>query len=571
MTLSRITLVCALLAAAPVAGCGGGQAPSGDGVPRDLRVRVADATVAVVGRVGERVVRQTGTVVDARQNLVVTTAHSLWGARSLKLDTTLGTLHGRVVALAPCHDLALLETYPKLPGLGALEVTAAREALPGDLLEVFGFHWTAPPGPAKQLRVEEVRKVRSGSDVRVGPGLPILRAAMVYDGAPPVDLTGGPVIDVQGRMVGLATMGPRARNAAVDGATINALLGSLEHGDGAAHGGWDDAPRCHRQLDDWAAARRAGFVAADAKLGPPLDRTQHDDAAPAGDDANRDRGMTVRRLPAGEVPTDVAVAGGTVWVTTAGNDRLIALDARTGELRSGSSPTGANPLRVAATHAAVWTVNAEDRTLTRVDPRLPGDRGAKQVKGVDALDVAVAPDAIWVTNGSAGTVTRLDPVSGAVRGSVAAGRYPTAVALGRRDVWVIDSGKGTVVRIERRENRVVSKPVQAGRDPQDVVVADGSVWVANRGDGTVSRLSERTGHAVGRPIRVGGAPTALAAANGRVFVVDAVGARLISIDARSGRPGRVLAVGGFPGAVAASGGVVWITDARNADVLRLRG
>jgi DNA-binding beta-propeller fold protein YncE len=563
MTVLRVTVACALSGAAVGCGAGGSAGPA-DRAARDLRLQVADATVAVVGRVGRTSVRQSGTVVDARRGLVATTAHTLWGARSVRLDTTLGTLYGRVVSLAPCDDVALLQTQPVLPGLGGLDAAAARTVGPGERLQVFGFHWTATPRPVRRLLDQEVRMLRADTAVRVGAGIPVLRAAMEHDGAPAPDLTGGPVVDAQRRMVGLATIGAGARNAAVDGARVAALLGGAEPA-----GGRGDEQRCRRQLDAWAAGHRPGFVRADVRLDAPVAPARHATAPPPpGADVRRQ--AVVRRVRVGHVPTDVAVAGGTVWLTTAGNDRLIALDARTGRPRSGGRRTGANPLRVAATGRSLWTANAADGTVTRLDPRRPGEPGSTVAIGADAVDVAAGPDATWVTNGSAGTVTRLAPGSGEVLGRVAVGRYPTAIAVGPQDVWVVDSGEGTVVRVDPRGNRVVGRPVRVGRDPRDVVLAAGLVWVANAGDGTVSVLSARTGRPVRRPIRVGGAPTALAGAGGRVLVLDATG-RISGIDAPSGRLRRLGGVRGTPGAIAAWGGDIWMTDARTGDVLRLKG
>jgi DNA-binding beta-propeller fold protein YncE len=568
MIVLRATLVCALTGAAVGCGTGRSAAPA-DVAARDLRERVADATVAVVGRIGRTTIRQSGTVVDARRGLVATTAHTLWGARSVKLDTTLGTLHGRVVALAACHDVALLETQPNLPGLGMLPIASAREVGPGERLELFGFHWTGRRGGAKQLRDQQVRLIRTDAAVRIGARIPLLRAAMEHNGAPADDVTGGPVIDARGRIVGLATVGPSARNAAVDGATITALLRAPEGG--AVASGRGRERRCRRQLADEAARR--GLVAADAGLDAPAALAPAAQigagTAPrggAGDDIGR--ALTVHRFRVGNVPTDVAVAGGRVWVTTAGNDRLIALDARTGATRAGGRRTGSNPLRVAARDGAVWTANAADGTVTRHDLRA-GDHGATVAIGTDVVDLATRPDATWVTNGGAGTVTRLDPASGDVLARITVGRYPTAVAAGRGAIWVLDSGEGTVVRVDPSTDLLVGPPVRVGRDPQDVALAGGRVWVADRGDGTVRRLDARTGRPVGRPIRVGGAPTALAAHDGRVLVLDAAGP-ITDIDARSGHLRRLGTVGGSPGAIAGVDRTIWITDARTGDVLRVR-
>ena len=180
------------------------------------------------------------------------------------------------------------------------------------------------------------------------------------------------------------------------------------------------------------------------------------------------------------------------------------------------------------------------------------------------MDVAVGPDAAWVTNGSAGTLSRLDPVSGKLLGRIRVGRYPTAVAIGLKAVWVVDSGQGAVVRVAR-ENLVVGEPIKVGRDP----AGRGYAWVVNRGDGTVSRFSLAGGAVVGKPSRVGGAPTATAVGRGGVLVLDAEGGRLVRLDPRTGAVGRVVELGGAPGSIAIADGSAWITDAANATITRI--
>src|SRR3954467_4888478 len=77
--------------------------------------------VGIDARVGGDAVRSSGVVIDAHKVPVLPTAHSVWGATSLRLTTGVGVLHGRIVARAPCSDLALLEMQPRIPGLVAIE------------------------------------------------------------------------------------------------------------------------------------------------------------------------------------------------------------------------------------------------------------------------------------------------------------------------------------------------------------------------------------------------------------------------------------------------------------------
>src|SRR4051812_8164910 len=85
--------------------CGGGGTSGGTATPAPAPSRTDLAVVGIDARFGNATVPSSGIVVDGNRGLVLTSAHSVWGARSLKLTTAFGLLHGRIIARAPCHDL----------------------------------------------------------------------------------------------------------------------------------------------------------------------------------------------------------------------------------------------------------------------------------------------------------------------------------------------------------------------------------------------------------------------------------------------------------------------------------
>src|SRR5262245_22993076 len=97
-------MVCLALAA-----CGGAEQRQPEATPAQ---KLQLGVVSIDARIGSDSVRSSGIVINGEGGLVLTTAHTVWGARSLKLSTQLGVLHGRIVARAPCDGLALIETYP---------------------------------------------------------------------------------------------------------------------------------------------------------------------------------------------------------------------------------------------------------------------------------------------------------------------------------------------------------------------------------------------------------------------------------------------------------------------------
>jgi hypothetical protein len=180
--------------------------------------RLAFALVGIDARIGHDQVRSAGAVIDADNGLVLTSAHTVWGATSLQLSTGVGVLHGRIVARAPCVDLALVETQPRIPGLVALTgVTEGR----GELT-------------------------------------PARRAA------------GSPLVDADDHIVGVFTHG----GAVIRWPRIKSLLDRLQPDKQRVYVGWRDQYRCASALNAFAAKHHPGFREADAVLNRPVPATR---------------------------------------------------------------------------------------------------------------------------------------------------------------------------------------------------------------------------------------------------------------------------------------------------------
>src|SRR4051812_13865189 len=125
-----------------VAGCGGAAKKARAPTPSPEQ-RIALAVVGIETRIGANDARSSGIVIDPARGLVVTAAHTVWGARELKISTAFGVLHGRIVARAPCDDLAVLAVSPGIPGLATLPAAPGSAPARGQLLRSLGRRRTA--------------------------------------------------------------------------------------------------------------------------------------------------------------------------------------------------------------------------------------------------------------------------------------------------------------------------------------------------------------------------------------------------------------------------------------------
>jgi S1-C subfamily serine protease len=271
---TMVRIACAACCATvAVSGCGDGSAPA---APRAKpQERIEFAVVGVEARIGGDQVQHAGFVIDGRRGLVLTAAHAVWGARSLKLSTGLGVLHGRIVARAPCDDLAVLELYPRIPGLAALP-TAPAGSTGRQLLRSLGRRQTDRDSESAAVASIPVRATAK-APVASG-GVPLPTTGIPLDSPLVPEISGGPVIDQAGRLVGMAQAmnAPRVDGpaVAVPWAEIRRRLDLLQPGPRSVYVGWADQYRCVGRQDAYAREMHPGYKLRDARFNAPIEPTR---------------------------------------------------------------------------------------------------------------------------------------------------------------------------------------------------------------------------------------------------------------------------------------------------------
>lgn len=231
------------------------------------RSRLELGVVAIDARIGDKRVRSSGAIIDARAGLVVTTAHSVWGATSLRLTTGVGVLHGRLVARAPCAGLAVIEIQPRVPGLEALPVAGGGPPTAGEPMRVVGRR-------EADLLTIPLRSAGAAANAAVEEDLPPLAQAIELDAAVVPESTGGPVVTDDGAVVGMAMATTRGGAVAIPWAIVEARLGELEVDERRIFVGWREHYRCAPQLHAYAEREHPGYRASDARINAPVPATR---------------------------------------------------------------------------------------------------------------------------------------------------------------------------------------------------------------------------------------------------------------------------------------------------------
>jgi S1-C subfamily serine protease len=260
--------------AGALASCGGSK-PSPAPVARPAQHAVNPAVVAVDARIGTEPVHASGFVIDSHAGLVLTSAHDVWGATSLRLTTALGILHGRIVARAPCEDIAVIQTEPRIPGFATLP--AAPQTSPADeqLLRVVGRVGDPEASGAYAMAGIPVRVTGPVRRFAAAPRLPVQAAAIRLDTPLVPAVSGGAVVDATGRLVGMAQSVPGSAHALlVPWRRLDAVLSQLRPGDRAFYAGWAPEYRCADRLHAYARAAFPGYDPLAARLNAPLHATR---------------------------------------------------------------------------------------------------------------------------------------------------------------------------------------------------------------------------------------------------------------------------------------------------------
>jgi S1-C subfamily serine protease len=206
---------------------------------------------------------------------VLTSAHDVWGATSLRLTTALGILHGRIVARAPCEDIAVIQTEPRIPGFAALRTAPSTSPVDGQLLRVVGRVSDPEASGAYAMAGIPARAAGPAARLSLGSLLPLQAAAIRLDTALVPAVSGGAVVDAAGRLVGMAQSVSGSEHALlVPWRRLHAVLQMLRPGKRAVYAGWASEYRCAGRLQAYARKTYPGYDPLAARLNAPLHATR---------------------------------------------------------------------------------------------------------------------------------------------------------------------------------------------------------------------------------------------------------------------------------------------------------
>jgi S1-C subfamily serine protease len=244
-----------------VGGCGSSDSHADSDTTTATKTQAAahpDAAVVYVkARYRNHTTEGTGFVYDARQGLILTSDHAVEAAPAITVvDHGGAILHGQVLARAQCHDLAVVRLHPVPSDLQAVTFARSGTVAQGDHVSALAFTLQSSADASPDLVSTTGTVAAVDIEAKLHPMLPTMAPLIAHQVPMNEHGSGSPLLNVQGKVVGINTLvGEKHGAGAVDGLNyalaseyINQRLAQLHPGEGRSFTGWRDEHRCHRAM-----------------------------------------------------------------------------------------------------------------------------------------------------------------------------------------------------------------------------------------------------------------------------------------------------------------------------------
>ncbi len=176
--------------------------------------KVTPSTVQILALTDDQGAGGTGWVLDAQQGLVVTNQHVINAGETFQVVVGGTPRPATLVGSAPCDDLAVLRVADTT-GLVTLPLSSQSEIRAGDDVVAVGFPGSASAQSQLTVNTGVVSVVKTTYDEGNGIDVPAYPNVIQTDTAINPGNSGGPLVDRQGRLVGVNSAGVTQRNGRI--------------------------------------------------------------------------------------------------------------------------------------------------------------------------------------------------------------------------------------------------------------------------------------------------------------------------------------------------------------------
>jgi hypothetical protein len=264
-------------------------------------------------------------------------------------------------------------------------------------------------------------------------------------------------------------------------------------------------------------------------------------------------------------PDGIVMANGSVWVAIPSEERVVRLDAITGEQEASVAVDGKPCGEPGYLQSLGWIWFASCGGEEKVWGL---DAGANELRATLAAEGGIAGgygDRFWTWSNKDHTVNLYDVEEGRLekfRVWNSTGIFDAVVWRGK--VWVTDEERGVLSPVRQRTGAFPD--IVVGRSAADIEVGLGAVWVADDVRGAVVKVGPK-GKVLGR-VRIAGAASAIDIVVAGDEVWARGGSKLVRIDPKKLQIAEKLRAPAG-GDVTAADGSLWLADPAEDRLLRL--
>lgn len=264
IALGVVALIAAIGAVLAVAGVFSGS----DDKPTRAEL-VDNAKLGVVGlwgKSGDATVAGTGVLIDSDKGQVLTNAHVVSGLATLKaVLRDRETVSASIVGQSPCDDLAIVELRSVPEDVEALDLGDSAKVRSGEPVTALGYPEAF--GSAEKQKVVSTFGDISSADVKNAEpdrSLPRYPHVIQHQATLNAGNSGGPLLDDEGDVIGINTLGNRGQQGEVEGQnyaiTVNeakSVIPDLEKGKNRDYAGWNIVPASYFAYEEYLDKIRA--------------------------------------------------------------------------------------------------------------------------------------------------------------------------------------------------------------------------------------------------------------------------------------------------------------------------
>ena len=173
---------------------------------------------------------------------------------------------------------------------------------------------------------------------------------------------------------------------------------------------------------------------------------------------------------------DIALSGGSVWVSNEADWTVTRIDPETGKVLGTIDDKVDGPKGLASTPDSVWVLSYPDSWVTRINSATGTVVATVPVEKPWAL--GAGPAGVWVATRFDSIMWRIDPHRSQTVDSVKIPGLATRIAVGTARIWVVHTASGSLTRVDAATHKATL--VKLGRPLNDVAAGAGAAWVTVR-------------------------------------------------------------------------------------------